>query len=45
MKKYTGWTTRGRPFSPKEFASSHLKKNAKVSYAKYLQEVSKRYKK
>jgi len=36
MIKKTGWSTRGRPFSPKEFASSHIKKNFKLSYQGYL---------
>ena len=43
-KTYTGWSTRGRAFTPKEYASSFLKKNTGDSYSKYLTEFARQYK-
>jgi len=44
-KRKTGWSTRGRPFSPKEYKTSHLRKNTRMSYSKYLGEFGRQYKK
>lgn len=44
MKKYTGWSVRDRPFSPKEFNNSYLKKNMGINYSRYLTEWGKHYK-
>lgn len=44
-KKLTGWSTRGRPFSPVEYKRSYLKKNTRASYSKYLSVWSSQYKK
>jgi len=43
-KKLTGWSTRGRPFSPKEYKSSFLRKSLKINYSEYLAKISKHLK-
>ena len=42
-KEYVGWSNRGRPFSPKEFDLSALKKKTKGSYSDYLVEFARQY--
>ena len=44
IRRLRGWSTRGRPFSPREFRTSHLKKNTKTSYSKYLKSYANQYK-
>jgi len=39
-RKITGWGMRGRPFSPKEYENSYIKKSFKESYAKYLKDYA-----
>lgn len=43
--KLTGWSVRGRPFSPKEYNRSHLKASSKQNYSGYLVEFARQYKK
>lgn len=43
-KKIAGWSIRGRPFSPKEYKTSYLKKNTKQTYSIYLAHFAKQYK-
>ena len=45
LRHYTGWGIRGRPFSPKEFDLSYIKKNFKgFKYSEYLKWYAKFYK-
>ena len=43
-KKYTGWSHKGKPFTSKQFASSHVKKLFGSDYGSYLQEYGTQYK-
>jgi hypothetical protein len=44
--KLTGWSTRGRPFSPEEFKNSFLGTSLKgFNYGDYLVEFGSQYKK
>jgi len=43
-RRYSGWSTRKRPFTPKEFQSSLIKKSFKGSYGAYLQSFGRQYK-
>lgn len=43
-KKFTGWSNKGRPFTPKEYGHSYLKQNSNDSYSKYLNEWGRQYK-
>lgn len=45
QKKYTGWSVRGRPFSPKEFKKSHVKTSFKIGYGEYLKTYGREYSK
>lgn len=42
--KFSGWGQRGRPFSKKEFAKSHIKGSQKGSYGSYLSSYARFYK-
>ena len=43
VRKLTGWGTRGRLFSEKEYNRSFIKSSLKMNYSSYLKEVSKTY--
>lgn len=43
-KRLSGWSIRGRPFSPIEYEKTWLKKQTKASYSDYLKEFSRQWK-
>lgn len=45
VRRISGWGTRGRPFSPREYGKSHIKRSFGMSYSSYLIEYGRQYKK
>lgn len=44
IRLYTGWGIRGRPFSPREFQRSYVRRNFRIPYYEYLRQVAKHVK-
>lgn len=44
VRRLIGWSTKERPFSPKEYNRSHLKINTNMTYTNYLITFAKQYK-
>jgi len=40
----TGWSIKGRAFTPKEYNKSALKKSFRMSYSEYLCDFARQYK-